>query len=151
MSESSVRENYLGIDWGSRDIGVALAHAETRIAVPLLTEQNDAGFLERIGRLITEENIGTVVIGIPSHINRSAGEHPGEVLGRKLGKTFHVSVAYQDEMFTTKLAQQNLIQRGERHVGQNDDIEAARIILQQWLDRKEPSSSLLAPERGFLA
>lgn len=136
MSESITAVNYLGIDWGKRDVGIALAHAETRIAIPLATERNDAELLERLKSLIREESIGTVVIGVPSHVNRSEVVYPGEVLGRTLEEVVGVHVAYQDEMFTTKLAQQTLIHRGERHVHQKDDAEAAKIILQQWLDRQ---------------
>lgn len=128
--------NYLGIDWGSRSVGVALAHAETGVAVAFLTEPNDVGLIERLGKLIESEVVGTVVIGIPSHVNRKRVEYPGEKLGRQLMKACHVAIEYQDEMFTTKLAQQALIQRGEREVGKKDDAEAARIILQQWLDKK---------------
>lgn len=128
--------NYLGIDWGKRDIGIAIAHAETRIAVPFATERNDAGLLERLRVLMVAEAIGTVVVGVPSHVNRQEVVYPGEVLGQTLSEIAGVQVAYQDEMFTTKLAQQALIQRGERQVNQKDDAEAACIILQQWLDRK---------------
>lgn len=128
--------NYLGIDWGTRDVGIALAHAETRVAIPLSTEENNAGLLARVKALIVAEAIGTVVIGVPSHINRNEVVYPGEVLGQSIIETTGVRVVYQDEMFTTKLAQQNLIQRGERHVHKKDDAEAARIILQEWLDRK---------------
>lgn len=136
MSESGRAVNYLGIDWGKRDVGIALAHAETRIAIPFATERNDAGLLERLKSLIVAEAIGTVVIGVPSHVNRREVVYPGEVLGRTLAEVVGIRVAYQDEMFTTKLAQQALIQRGERHVHQKDDAEAARIILQEWLDRQ---------------
>jgi putative Holliday junction resolvase len=137
MTDLAQRENFLGVDWGSRDIGIALAHAETRIAIPFMTERNDEGFLDRVARLIVEEGIGTVVIGIPSHVNRMAVEYPGEKLGRLMNRKIGVKVAYQDEMFTTKLAQQALIQRGERRVSKQDDAEAACIILQQWLDQKQ--------------
>lgn len=136
MTEPLSRENYLGIDWGSKDIGVALAHAETRIAIPLTTERNDAGLMARIEELLAEENIATVVIGIPAYMNRKEVEYPGEAFGRRLHEKCGVEVVYQNEMFSTKLAQQTLIQRGERHVGQHDDAEAASIILQQWLDKK---------------
>ena len=142
MIEPIRAENFLGIDWGLHDIGIALAHAETRIAIPFMTERNDEGFLDRIGRLIAEEHIGTVVIGIPSHINRQEVEYPGELLGSRLSERCGAQIAYQDEMFTTKLAQQALIQRGERHVGKHDDAEAACIILQQWLDRKPSRTSV---------
>lgn len=137
MTELAQRENFLGIDWGSRDIGIALAHAETRIAIPFMTERNDTGFLDRVARLIVEEGVGTVVVGIPSHVNRATVEYPGEKLGRLMSRRLGVRMAYQDEMFTTKLAQQALIQRGERQVSKQDDAEAACIILQQWLDRKQ--------------
>lgn len=136
MSESTTAVNYLGIDWGKRDVGIALAHAETRVAVSFATERNDTGLLERLKSLIVAEAVGTVVIGVPSHVNRNEVVYPGEVLGRTLAEVVGVRVAYQDEMFTTKLAQQALIQRGERHVNQKDDAEAARIILQEWLDRQ---------------
>lgn len=136
MIESSTAVNYLGIDWGKRDVGIALAHPETRVAVPLTTEHNDAGLVGRLGLLIRAEAVGTVVIGIPSHVNRGEVVYPGKVLGRLLEEVLGIHVVYQDEMFTTKLAQQALINRGERHVHQKDDAEAARIILQEWLDRQ---------------
>ena len=134
MSESPA-VNYLGIDWGKRDVGIALAHAETRLAIAFATEHNDAGLLDRLRSLIMSEAIGTVVIGVPTHVNRAEVVYPGEVFGRTLAEATGVKVFYQDEMFTTKLAQQALIERGERHVSQKDDAEAARIILQEWLDR----------------
>jgi RNase H-fold protein (predicted Holliday junction resolvase) len=39
-------------------------------------------------------------------------------------------------MFTTKMAQFNLRERGMKHVSKHDDVEAARIILQAWLEKK---------------
>lgn len=134
MSEKA--ENFLGIDWGSQDVGVALAHEETGIAIPFMTERNDVGLIERLAVLIRAENVGTVVIGIPSHVNRERIEYPGEKLGRQLAVKTGVAIAYQDEMFTTKLAHQALIGRGEKAIGKKDDAEAARIILQQWLEKR---------------
>lgn len=137
MTNLAQRENFLGIDWGAHDVGIALAHAETRVAIPFMTERNDKGFLDRVARLIAEERIGTVVIGIPSHVNCMADEYPSKKLGRLMNERLDVGIVYQDEMFTTKLAQQVLIRRGERQVNKHDDAEAACIILQQWLDRKQ--------------
>ncbi|OGI18680.1 MAG: hypothetical protein A3J06_01650 [Candidatus Moranbacteria bacterium RIFCSPLOWO2_02_FULL_48_19] len=140
--------NYLGIDWGSVKVGVALAHDETRLALAYATLENTKELLSRLGEIIAREHIGTVVIGIPvrnamrngaggsSYINREEVEYAGEKLGRLLRQRFSVRVEYQNEMFTTKMAQANLIERGEKGVSQHDDEEAARIILQEWLDRK---------------
>lgn len=128
--------NYLGVDWGASKVGIALAHAETGVALAYSTLKNDEFFLRNLLKLIALEDIGTVVIGIPSHVNREEVEYDGEKLGKLIGEQLpDIRIAYQDEMFTTKMAQANLIERGERHVGRHDDAEAARIILQSYMDR----------------
>lgn len=130
-------QNILGIDWGASDVGVALASLETRVALGLTTLHNDTQLIERLRQIILEEHVQLVVIGIPSHINRKSVEYPGEKLGQELERELGVLVRYQDEMFTTKMAQQNLIARGMKHVGKHDDKEAARIILEEWLNHEE--------------
>lgn len=130
--------NYLGIDYGSSKVGIALAHAETGVALAYSTLKNDEFFMENLLKLIALEDIGMVVIGIPSHINREEVEYDGEKLGKLLSEKLpDIRIAYQDEMFTTKMAQANLIERGEKHVGRHDDAEAARIILQSYMDRSQ--------------
>lgn len=128
------KSNYLGIDWGSANIGVALAHAETRVALGYATFQNDDDLLRHLGEAIAKEAVGTVIIGIPVYIHRQEGESEAERLGRELSRSFGVAVEYQNEMFTTKMAQANLLERGEKDVSKHNDVEAARIILQEWLD-----------------
>lgn len=133
-----VRKNFLGVDWGSSKVGIALAHAETGVALAYSTLKNDEFFMENLLKLIALEDIGMVVIGIPSHINREEVEYDGEKLGKLLSEKLpDIRIAYQDEMFTTKMAQANLIERGEKHVGRHDDAEAARIILQSYMDRSQ--------------
>ena len=127
--------NYLGLDWGKTKVGVALAHEETRLALAYGVLQNDEKLLENIGALIDTEEIGTIIIGI--HKNATfVGEHEGEKLGKRIAERFGIAVEYQDEMFTSKMAQQNLISKGEKHVSAHDDAEAASILLQSFLERK---------------
>ncbi len=127
--------NYLGLDWGKAKIGVALAHEETRLALAYGVLKNDETFLQNIGVLIEKEEIGTIVIGI--HKNDTfVGKHEGEKLGKRIGEAFKVAVEYQDEMFTSKMAQQNLISKGYSEVSAHDDAESASILLQSWLDKK---------------
>lgn len=133
-------ENYLGLDWGSVNIGVALAHAETGIAMAYTTYKNDASILVKLGKSIAVENIGTIIIGIPSYGSKDTTEYAGETMGAILEKKFSVHVEYYNEMFTTKMAQSNLIERGVQAVSKHDDAEAARIILQEWLDTKRHST-----------
>ena len=74
--------SYLGIDWGERKIGIALADSETRIAMPLETLPNNERLLESMARIIGERNVREIVIGIPSHVNRECVDYGGEKLGK---------------------------------------------------------------------
>ena len=127
--------NYLGLDWGMAKVGVALGHTETGVALAYGVLQNDAKLLENIGLLLQKEEVGTVVVGI--HKNDTyQGEHEGEKLGKLIAERFGVTVAYQDEMFTSKMAQSNLIAQGYSQASAHDDAEAASILLQSWIDKK---------------
>lgn len=134
-------KNYLGIDWGSVNVGVAIADGETQVALAYATLKNDKHLLEKLGEIISEENITDVIIGIPSYVNRKEVEYEGEKLGKLIQELFPVNVSYQNEMFTTKIAQDHLIKLGEKKVSKRDDTESARIILQEWLDGEDDSRS----------
>ena len=127
--------SYLGIDWGKANVGLALADEETKMAFAYKTLDNDKDFLRNLAEIIAKESVKKVVIGIPSHINREKVEYEGETLGKIMEANLGVNVYYQNEMFTTKMAQANLIEKGVKKIKRYDDQEAARIILQDWLDR----------------
>lgn len=126
---------YLGIDYGTAKVGLALADPETKIAFAYKTLENTEALASKLVDIINQEEVKTVVIGIPSHINRVETEYAGKQLGGILQSQVKIQVEYQNEMFTTKMAQANLIERGVKGVKRFDDQEAARIILQEWLDR----------------
>jgi putative Holliday junction resolvase len=129
-------DRYLGIDYGKSKVGLAVADSETRIAFVYETLDNDKNFLQKLVEIITKEGVKRVIIGIPTHVNREEVTYEGEKLGKKLKNIVpDIEVEYQNEMFTTKMAQDNLVERGIRGVKRYDDEEAARIILQSWLDK----------------
>ncbi len=133
-------DNYLGIDWGVSYVGIAFAEAETRMAFAVCAIKNDKTLLARLGELFSEREIGTVVIGIPSHANRRDAVYGGEILAEAIRKEFPaIRIEFQDEMFTTKMATANLREHGIRNISRFDDQEAARIILQEWLDMNRKS------------
>lgn len=127
---------YMGIDWGKSDVGIALADEVSKTAFAHTTIPNENGSVERIGEMILEKGVKTVVIGIPSPVNRFEVTYDSEKLGELLENNYGVVVHYQNEMFSTKLAERHLIERGVRGIDRYDDQEAARIILQDWLDRE---------------
>src|SRR4030042_6913047 len=119
----------LGIDYGKAKVGLAIADSETRMAFQYGTLDNDKNLLQKLAEIIEGENISKVVIGIASYINKESVIYPGERLGNFLKERLKISVEYQEEMFSTKLAQRNLIEKGVKGIKKYDDQEAARIIL----------------------
>ncbi|HRY82644.1 MAG TPA: Holliday junction resolvase RuvX [Candidatus Moranbacteria bacterium] len=127
----------LGIDFGEAKVGLALADFETKIAFAYNTLENDKNFLENLLKIIQKENISKIIIGVPSYINKKEVVYEGEKLGEMIKKSLpKMEIEYQNEMFTTKMAQANLIAKKVKGVKRFDDQEAARIILQSWLDKK---------------
>lgn len=129
--------SFLGIDWGEKKVGIAIADSETRMAFALATLPNDSRLLDALGEIVDARLVREVVIGIPSHVNREQVEYGGEKLGKLIADRFHLPVYYENEMFTTKMARAELIARGVRgHLDAQDDREAARIILESFLAGK---------------
>jgi putative holliday junction resolvase len=126
----------MGIDFGKAKIGLALADFETKIAFAYNTLENNKYFLENLAKIIQKENVSKIVIGIPSYQNRKEVIYEGEKLGEIIKKILpKIGIEYQNEMFTTKMAQANLIAKRVKGIKRFDDQEAARIILQEWLDK----------------
>lgn len=137
MSGNLKITHFLGIDWGKSRVGLSLADGETRIAFSYDTINNDDNFIGRLVEIIEKEEVDTVIIGVPSYINRKAVEYDGEKLGKLLQAIIPtIKIGYQNEMFTTKMAHERLIQTGIKNLKSRDDQEAAKIILQEWLDKK---------------
>ena len=126
--------HYLGIDFGKSKVGLALADEETRMAFTFDIYKNDSELLQKLISFIEEKNINKIIIGIPVYSNNEKAKNEIEKLGELLKEKSGAEVFYQNEMFTTKMAQANLIERGDKEIGKTDDKESARIILQEWLD-----------------
>lgn len=127
-------DKILGIDYGKAKIGLAMADSETRIAFSYGTLKNDKDFLQKLAGIIKKENVSLAVIGMPgfgSQGNRGMYQEFGEELKKALPE---IEIRYVDEMFTTKMAQEKLKEKGIKNVQELDDQEAARIILESWLD-----------------
>ena len=129
-------KKYLGVDYGISKIGLAIADAETRIAFAYKTIENGKNFLEDMGRIIESEGIDTLVLGSLGYAGEGRKAFEAEEIGEKIRKSQGIRVEYQEEMFSTKMAEKNLKERGMKNIKKNDNQEAARIILQSWLDKE---------------
>jgi putative Holliday junction resolvase len=137
---SAQTSHFLGVDFGKAKIGLALADEETRMAFAYDTLKNDKDFLDKLREIIEKENVKTIIIGITRHEKDQKSADEKVAFGEKVEKELGIAVMFEDEMFTTKMAQENIKMRGGRNISQTDDKEAARIILQSWLDRNVQAS-----------
>lgn len=131
MSQAS---SFLGLDFGRAKIGLALADGETRMAFALETLKNDRQFQEKLRKIITEKNISKIIIGKTKHDKDLKSSEEKLKFGKQLEEKLGITVEFFEEMFTTKMAHENIKMRGGKNISQLDDQEAARIILQSWLD-----------------
>lgn len=128
--------NYLGIDWGMKKIGLALAGGEMKMASPLLVldHKNIDETLAKIRNIINKEDIGFIVLGKPMSL--SGNENYSDEFNRFAEglKSLNVQTDLQDERLSTKYA--TILKRqfkGYKKI-KDDDIAAA-AILQSYLDR----------------
>ena len=130
----------LGIDYGEKRIGVAISDATSTIATPLETLDGTAPqqAAQHIVRLVEERGVERIVVGLPVRMDGSSGpsaEH-AKAFGERLMKTGSCPVVYWDERFSSRTAEQALIEGGARRQKRKQVIDklAAQIILQHYLD-----------------
>ncbi len=123
---------YLGVDWGTKKIG--LAYSEGKLASPLtnLVIKNFDDGIKQLEEFIKKEHINRVVIGLPE----------GE-MGRRVGKVIEtlkkhgIMAEATDETLSTQEAKQFSLKTGiSKRARRQDDALSAAIILQRYLDEK---------------
>ena len=135
---------YLGFDFGSKRIGVAVGHLETGIASPLLTlsainqNPNWAG----ITRLVGEWHPSGFVVGISLQADGSDNVITPRMLKfcRQLEGRYRLPVSRQDETLSTYEAKQMLFDEvnvNATKLWEVQDQLAAQLILQSWLNDKK--------------
>ena len=136
ISKNSEIKQILALDYGKSKVGLAMANTENKIAFTYATLKNDKDFWQKLAEIIQKEDIKTIIIGISEHVKLKENEYKTREFGEELAKKFtQIKIEYQNEMFTTKMAEANLIERGAKKIKNFDDQESARIILQSWLEK----------------
>lgn len=132
----------LGIDYGSKRIGLALGDTDSRIATAwsVIPNEGSLAILARLHEIVERDRVEAVVIGVPKAL-RNPNEENDQLqdvrafiasLG-SLGVTIHE----ENEAMSSGLAARQVQEAGEK--GKRDDLAAANI-LQSWLDRHAVSS-----------
>jgi putative holliday junction resolvase len=134
----------LGLDLGSRRIGVAVSDSKGLLAVPLCVidrSGDDRSDHAEVSKLVTELGVGVVVVGLPISLDGRVGPAARTVLGEserlseELGAA-GVEVVTQDERFSTAEAHKALAAAGKRSKARRTSVDgsAAAVILQAWLE-----------------
>ena len=138
----------LGIDYGSKRIGLALSDPLRIIAGAFRTVENGRRLWEELRAILDEQNIEFVVVGMPVNLKGLKGVKAEEVDGfiSKIKTHLNIEVVTWDERFTTSLAHQaqrmgGMKKKQRRESRENIDAVAAAIMLQGFLDSTKKSLS----------
>ena len=133
----------MSLDVGTRTIGIAVSDLLGMIAngvetIKRTTEERD---FARIGELIKEHEVDTLVVGYPKNMNGTIGERAQacEAMAHRLEALFPACKAVLwDERLSTVAAEKVLVDADMRRKKRKQviDMMAAVVILQNYLDSK---------------
>jgi len=120
---------YLGIDYGSKRIGLSMGNDAECIAMPLETIENNDEVRNVLRNILRTQNIDAIVVGVP--VSFDGKEYSQAAEARAFGEIFKelgLPVHFENEMLTSKQS---------RDSGATDiDASSAALILQSFLDTK---------------
>jgi putative Holliday junction resolvase len=126
----------LGFDYGEKRIGVAIGNSLTRDAraLAVLQNRNREYRFEAVGELIGQWQPDALVVGLPCHPDGTPHEMTrlAKRFGNQLNGRFNLPVSWVDERYSSVEAEAQIRASGGR--ADMLDAEAARVILQQYLD-----------------
>ena len=139
MSETG---RFLGVDFGTRRIGLAVSDPSGTIAFP-------AGTLERRGlrrdleslcALVKEREVARIVVGLPLHMDGRRGPEAeaAEKFATQLGEATGLPVDLFDERWTTREAERALAETGRRGRKRRQVVDsvAASLLLRAYLEQR---------------
>ncbi|MDR1253561.1 MAG: Holliday junction resolvase RuvX [Oscillospiraceae bacterium] len=135
----------LGIDLGKARTGVAISDEGERLASPLTTieERNQEKLIERICKVIKDEKVKKVILGLPKNMDGTEGKNAqnfrkfGKILEEKTG----LEIFMQDERGTTITANEylNEVNINKKKRKKIIDTVSATVILQDYLNSTKNS------------
>ncbi|MBA4118343.1 MAG: Holliday junction resolvase RuvX [Candidatus Puniceispirillum sp.] len=131
----------VGLDVGTKTLGVAISDARWQLSTPLKTlARGSFGVLvSELSNLLSAYEVAAFVVGVPVNMDGSFGARAQASLsfGQNLGKALMLPVFYQDERLSTAAATQVMLDAGvpSRRHKEKIDAVAASVIMQTFLDR----------------
>jgi len=132
----------MGLDYGTKRIGVAMSDELLLTAQGSKTIFNNtlSGTIAAIVKLIKENEVVEVIVGLPISMNGSHSQKTKEVIEftQELTKSVPVPVKTWDERLTTAQAERALLEADMSRAKRKrlNDMVAAQLILQGYLDHR---------------
>lgn len=133
----------LGLDLGSKTLGIAISDRTNFIASVYKTiffkDEDYSSLIEPLREIIKNEDIGTLVLGLPKNMNNSLGTRAMITLEFRdmLVEEFGLPVVMEDERLTSVISNNILISANMSRNKRKKKVDgmAAEIILQGYLDK----------------
>lgn len=136
---------YLGLDLGTRTLGISMSDTSLTIATPYTVLRFEEGkqysTMEEIKKIVEEYNITKIILGFPKNMNNTVGDRGTMTIEyqEKLSQYLHLEVVLQDERLSTVEATHYMIEADISRKKRKKKIDslAANIILQTYLDKEK--------------
>ena len=130
----------IGIDLGSKRVGLALSDKMNMIASPYetLTFKNEQDLLDQLRLIILDFKVKSIVLGLPLNMNGEDSAQTKKVREFKsVLSIFNLPIIFEDERLSSVSAKRSLVMQDIKtgHNKSEVDKRAAAIILQQFLDK----------------
>jgi putative Holliday junction resolvase len=133
----------LALDVGTKTIGIARANVDARLPTPhsTLKRKGVKQDVARLQHLVSELEVGTIVVGLPYELDGTEGRSArlARQIGDALADATALPVHYQDERYSTVVAEERLRAAGHdaRRRRETIDQAAAAVILGDYLNRTD--------------
>ena len=134
---------YLGMDLGSKTLGLATSDLTETLATTLTTinfkDENYDELINKLDSILKENKIDKIVLGLPKNMDNSIGTRAEITLEfkKKLEKRYNLEVILVDERLTSVISNQVMLQADMSRKKRKKKVDgiAAQLILQTYLDK----------------
>lgn len=131
---------YIGLDIGDKNIGIAISSGIIAQGLCTYKRVNDQSDIEYIKKIVVENSVFKVVVGLPKNMNGSIGFQGEKVIKfcENLKEILEddVEIEFMDERLTTVLANNFMLEADMSRKKRKNIVDkiAAQIILQDYLN-----------------
>lgn len=136
-------EYILGIDYGEKRVGLAIAHQVARLPRPLTTLENSSELLDNVKEIIAAEGVGQVVVGVP--LGLDGGRTPQTETVAAFEAALRAALGGAIPVYTTEetlsSVEAEAALAGKHHAKGDIDALAASYILERFLEQHQEATA----------